>query len=229
MAALPQLMAQVELQQTLQNVLTWVDSLGAAGAIAFILLYTVATVLLIPASLITLGGGALFGVALGFLYVFVGAAIGATLAFLLGRYALRNWVTRRISANPKFKAIDQAIAREGFKIVLLTRLSPLIPFNLLNYGLGVTQVSLKDYLLGFVGVIPATLMYVYFGSLAGSLARLGSDRPSTPETERLQWIVRIIGFIATVAVTVYITRIAKQALDQSVASSEVSHVSHSDR
>jgi uncharacterized membrane protein YdjX (TVP38/TMEM64 family) len=212
------------LQELLQSVLLWIDGLGTWGAIAFMGIYMLAAVLFIPGSLITLGGGAIFGVVLGSLYVFTGAALGATLAFLVGRYLIRGWVARRIEGNPKFKAIDQAIAQSGFKIVLLTRLSPVFPFNLLNYALGITQVSLKDYMLGFVGMIPGTVMYVYIGSLAGNLAMIGTEQPTNPETQTLQWIIRILGFVATVAVTLYVTRVAKKALDQSVASGETYHV-----
>lgn len=206
----------LNLQVLLQNALDWIDGLGTWGAIAFILIYIAATVLFIPGSLLTLGGGAIFGVLWGSVYVFVGAAVGATLAFLVGRYLARDWVARQIEGNSKFQAVDRAIAQEGFKIVLLTRLSPVFPFNLLNYGLGITQVSFKDYVTGFLGMIPGTIMYVYIGSLAGNLAMIGSES-ANPEAERVQWIIRIVGFIATVAVTVYVTRIAKKALDQSVS------------
>jgi uncharacterized membrane protein YdjX (TVP38/TMEM64 family) len=215
---------QFDIQSHFQTALQWVDGIGSWGAIAFIAIYVLATVMFIPGSLLTLGAGVLFGVALGSVYVFIGASVGATLAFLIGRYLARSWVSKQIEGNTKFRAVDEAIAREGLKIVLLTRLSPIFPFNLLNYGLGVTQVSLKDYILGFLGMIPGTIMYVYIGSLAGSLAMIGSDQSTSPETQRIQWIIRIVGFIATVAVTVYVTRIAKKALDQSVASGENSHV-----
>lgn len=206
----------LNLQVLVQNSLTWIEGLGTAGAIAFIVIYIAATVLFIPGSLLTLGGGAIFGVVWGSVYVFVGAAVGATLAFLVGRYLARDWVARQIQGNAKFQAVDRAIAHEGFKIVLLTRLSPVFPFNLLNYGLGITQVSLKDYILGFLGMIPGTVMYVYIGSLAGSLATIGTQQTS-PESQRIQWIIRIVGFIATVAVTLYVTRVARKALNQSVA------------
>ncbi len=100
------------------------------------------------------------------------------------------------------------------KIVLLTRLSPIFPFNLLNYGLGVTGVSLKDYVVGSVGMIPGTVMYVYLGSLAGSIATIGSaEQPTNPT---ITWAIRIIGFIATVAVTLYVTKVARKALDESI-------------
>ncbi len=215
-AALIVLSRLLNLQVLLQNALDWIDGLGTWGAIAFILIYIAATVLFIPGSLLTLGGGAIFGVLWGSVYVFVGAAVGATLAFLVGRYLARDWVARQIEGNAKFQAVDRAIAQEGFKIVLLTRLSPVFPFNLLNYGLGITQVSFKDYVMGFLGMVPGTVMYVYIGSLAGNLAMIGSES-ANPEAERIQWIIRIVGFIATAAVTVYVTRIAKKALDQSVS------------
>jgi uncharacterized membrane protein YdjX (TVP38/TMEM64 family) len=111
------------------------------------------------------------------------------------------------------------VGKEGLKIVLLTRLSPIFPFNLLNYGLGVTGVSLKDYVLGSVGMIPGTIMYVYIGSLAGSIATIGSE--SQPDANPIaQWTIRIIGFIATVAVTLYVTKIARKALDESIDTGE---------
>lgn len=219
---------QFNIQGLLQSALDWVQGLGSAGAIAFIVIYILATVLFVPGSLLTLGAGVLFGIAMGSVYVFIGASVGATLAFLVGRYLARGWVSQKIEGNVKFKAIDDAIAREGLKIVILTRLSPVFPFNLLNYGLGITRVSLKDYILGFIGMIPGTVMYVYIGSLAGSLAMLGTEQAASPETQRIQWVIRIIGFIATVAVTIYVTRVAKKALDQSVSTGEVSNVPLSD-
>jgi uncharacterized membrane protein YdjX (TVP38/TMEM64 family) len=197
-------------QTILFHALTWVDSLGSVGAIAFIIIYILATVAFFPGSILTLGAGVVFGVVLGSFYVFIGATIGATAAFLVGRYLARGWVAEKIQGNNKFQAIDEAVGKEGLKIVLLTRLSPIFPFNLLNYAYGVTGVSLKDYLLGCAGMIPGTIMYVYIGSLAGSLATIGTSTPATNPV--LQWAIRLIGFIATVAVTLYVTKIARQAL-----------------
>ncbi len=197
--------------QSLQQSLIWVKNLGKLGAIAFIIIYNLATILFIPGSVLTLGGGVLFGVFWGSIYVFIAATFGATFAFLIGRYLSRDWVCKQIAKYPKFQAIDRAIAREGWKIVFLTRLSPLFPFNLLNYALGITQVSLKDYILGSIGMFPGTVMYVYIGSLAGDIAMIGTQKPNNPI---LEWTVRIIGFVATVAVTVYVTRIARKALEE---------------
>lgn len=207
-------------QEWLQNALQWIQDLGSIGAIAFILLYIIATVAFLPGSILTLGAGVVFGVVLGSLYVFVGATLGATAAFLVGRYLARGWVAKKIEGNEKFKAIDEAVGREGLKIVLLTRLSPVFPFNLLNYAYGLTGVSLKDYFFGSVGMIPGTIMYVYIGSLAGSLATIGGE--SQPTNASIQWAIRIIGFIATVAVTLYVTKVARQALDEKVDTEQIS-------
>ncbi|HLP90613.1 MAG TPA: TVP38/TMEM64 family protein [Nostocaceae cyanobacterium] len=199
-------------QEILRNALQWINDLGAVGAIAFIFTYIIATVALIPGTILSLGAGVIFGVVWGSVYVFTGATLGATAAFLVGRYLARGWVAKKIADNKKFAAIDQAVGREGLKIVLLTRLSPIFPFNILNYALGITGVSLPDYFFGSVGMIPGTIMYVYLGSLAGNLAMIGTE--SQPTNPTLTWILRILGFIATVAVTVYITKIAKAALEK---------------
>jgi uncharacterized membrane protein YdjX (TVP38/TMEM64 family) len=210
---------QLNIQGWLQTSITWIESLGSWGAIAFIIIYNIATLLFIPGSLLTLKGGCLFGVVWGSIYVLIAATIGATFAFIIGRYLTRDWVCRQLEKHPKFKAIDQAVAKQGFKIVFLTRLSPIFPFNLLNYAFGITQVSLKDYILGSIGMIPGTVMYVYIGSLATDLAMIGThQQPTTAETEIGKWLIQIIGLIATVLVTIYVTKIAQKALQESVDS-----------
>lgn len=203
------------IQGLLKSALSWTESLGAAGFAVFILIYILATVLFLPGSVLTLGAGALFGVVWGSVCVSIASTLGATAAFLVGRYLARGWVEKRIAGNEKFKAIDAAVAREGWKIVGLTRLSPIFPFNLLNYAFGVTQVSLRDYFFAsWIGMMPGTVMYVYFGSLGKDIATLGTQQqPST-----LQWVLRTVGLIATVLVTVYVTRLAKTALDSKIES-----------
>lgn len=202
-------------QALLKNSLEWIDSLGSIGSIAFIGIYIIATVAFLPAFILTLGAGVLFGLWLGSFYVFIGATLGSIAAFLVGRYLARDWVASKIAGNDKFSSIDRAVSKEGLKIVLLTRLSPAFPFNLLNYAFGVTGVSAQDYIIGSIGMIPGTIMFVYIGSLAGSLALIGTDAQPTANP-MLQWTIKIIGFIATVAVTVYVTRLAKKALAESV-------------
>ncbi|MDR9403558.1 MAG: TVP38/TMEM64 family protein [Halothece sp. Uz-M2-17] len=204
----------IDLQGILTSALEWIDSLGPAAAIVFIGIYIIAAVLFFPASILTLGAGVVFGVVQGSIFVFIGATVGATLAFLVGRYFARGWVEKRIEGNPKFKAIDQAVAEEGMKIVLLTRLSPIFPFNLLNYAYGLTKVTLRDYVIGTLGILPGTIMYVYVGSLAKNLATLASENVETPSG--VQWAIRILIFITIVGVTFYITKIARKALNQKV-------------
>uniref|UniRef100_A0A832M539 TVP38/TMEM64 family membrane protein n=1 Tax=Oscillatoriales cyanobacterium SpSt-402 TaxID=2282168 RepID=A0A832M539_9CYAN len=205
------------LQTVLQNTLVWIKNLKSLGVLAFIVIYNLATVLFIPGSLLTLGGGVLYGPLWGSVYVVIAATLGAITAFLIGRYFARSWVSKQIQAHPKFQMLDKAIAQQGIKIVLLTRLSPVFPFNLLNYAFGVTCVSLKDYAIGSIGMIPGSVMYVYLGSLAGDIASLGMPQEINPQVQTLQWMIKIVGFLATVAVTLCITRIAKKALSQSIS------------
>jgi uncharacterized membrane protein YdjX (TVP38/TMEM64 family) len=204
----------LNLQEFLQNTLEWINSLGAVGGIVFIGIYIIATLAFLPASILTLGAGVIFSITWGSLYVFIGATLGATAAFLIGRYLAKGWVKEKISSYKKFATIDQAVSKKGLKIVLLMRLSPLFPFNLLNYALGITSVSFSDYFLGSVGMIPGTIMYVYLGSLAGDIALIGGK--NQPSNMILHWVIQIIGLIATIAVTVYVTKIAKKALEEEV-------------
>lgn len=204
------------MQTLLQFVLGQIQSLGIWAPIAFIVTYAIATVALVPSSLLTLGAGVLFGLPFGFVYAFLGATLGATSAFLAGRYLVRDWVARKINGHQKLQAIDAAVAQAGLKIVLLTRLSPMFPFVLLNYTFGITQISLRDYVMGFLGIIPATLLYTYIGSLFGDVATLATgalERSRTP----LEWVFYGLGLVATAIVTVYITQITRKALESRVS------------
>ncbi len=199
-----------DLQQVFRDALAWISGLGPLGPLIFVTLYILACVLLLPGSILTLGAGVVFGVVKGSIAVSIGATLGATCAFLVGRYLTRDWVARWIAGNEKFKAVDEAVAREGWKIVLLTRLSPVFPFNLLNYAFGLTKVSLRHYFFAsWLGMIPGTVMYVYIGSLAGDLASLGAGGRTRTTAE---WILYGVGLLATVGVTVFVTRLARKAL-----------------
>lgn len=193
----------------LQNTLIWIDNLGSTGIFAFIFIYIIATILLIPGTVLTLGAGFIFGVVKGSIIVSLASTLGAIAAFLVGRYLIRGWVQKQIETKPKFKAIDSAVAKEGWKIVGLTRLSPLFPFVFLNYAFGVTQVSLKDYLLAsWLGMLPGTVMYVYLGYLPKIATNTSGDY--------LKLSLNIIGLVATVVVTIYVTKIAKRSLDSEI-------------
>jgi uncharacterized membrane protein YdjX (TVP38/TMEM64 family) len=198
----------------LQETVDWISGQGAVGAAAFIAIYIAACVFLVPGSVLTLGAGVVWGVVGGTAMVSVASTLGATAAFLTGRYLARGWITAKIEGNRKFSAIDEAVGREGWKIVGLTRLSPVFPFNLLNYAFGLTRVSLKHYFFAsWIGMFPGTVMYVYLGAVAGDLATLGAGGAQKTPAE---WTMMVVGLVATVAVTLYVTRIAKAALSASV-------------
>jgi uncharacterized membrane protein YdjX (TVP38/TMEM64 family) len=201
-------------QELFKDALGWVSGLGAWGVLLYILIYILACVLLLPGSILTLGAGVLFGVVKGSMVVSVAATSGATCAFLVGRYLARGWVAEKIARYPRFQAIDEAVGREGWKIVGLTRLSPVFPFNLLNYAYGLTRVSLRDYFwASWIGMLPGTVLYVYLGALAGDLALLGTQERARSQVE---WLFYLVGLAATVVVTVYVTRLARSALAKKV-------------
>ncbi len=204
-------------QDLLKAALDWIGKLGPWGPVIFVGLYVVATVLFVPGSVLTLGAGAVFGVALGSVCVSISATLGATAAFLVGRYLARDTIARKIEKNEKFATIDRAVADEGWKIVLLTRLSPVFPFTLLNYAFGLTRVKLSHYVLAsWIGMMPATVMYVYLGSIVN----VGAGHRQLTVGE---WVLYGVGLLAAIAVTVFVTRLAKKALARKISSSETGH------
>jgi uncharacterized membrane protein YdjX (TVP38/TMEM64 family) len=186
----------------------------AAGAL-FVAVYVLAAVLVVPGSILTLAAGYLFGLPLGVALTSAGSVLGAAAAFVVGRYVARDWVARRVATWPRFRALDAAMRHDGFPIVLLARLSPLIPYNLLNYGLSITAVRFRHYLLAtWIGILPALVLYVYTGSLAKSLTTLTSGgRPPSWAAQSLLFI----GFAATAALAVLITRRATRILRERLA------------
>lgn len=202
-------------QQSLAAIREGLGQLGPWAPVLFILVYVAACVLLIPGSALTLGAGALFGIIQGSVLVSIGATLGATAAFLIGRHLARNWIEQRLRRYPQFNAVQDAVAREGWKIVLLTRLSPAFPFSLLNYAFGLTRVSLRDYVLAsWIGMLPGTVLYVYLGSVSGAVLEAAAGGPR--QTTRAEWWLAGVGLLAALAVTAYITRIARRALQQRI-------------
>jgi uncharacterized membrane protein YdjX (TVP38/TMEM64 family) len=188
----------------------WVNGLGVWGPIIFILGYAAAAVAFVPGSLLTLVAGAIFGLGAGVVYVFIAATVGASAAFLVARYIARGAVENRLAGNPRFAAIDRAVGAEGRKIVFLLRLSPVFPFNLLNYALGLTKVRFVDYFIASAGMLPGTLLYVYYGKLAGDVAALAGG--AAVEKGPGYYAVLGLGLVATVVVTTIVTRTARRAL-----------------
>ncbi|MBI3790624.1 MAG: TVP38/TMEM64 family protein [Gemmatimonadetes bacterium] len=188
----------------------YINGLGTLGAVVFVVGYALACVAFIPGSLLTLAAGAIFGLAKGVALVFVGATLGSTLAFLIARYAARGWIERKLAGNARFAAIDRAIGADGRRIVTLLRLSPAFPFSLLNYALGLTQVRLADYLVAALGMLPGTVLYVYYGRLAGDVAALASGAQAPKDAG--YYAVLGLGLAATILVTALVTRTARRAL-----------------
>lgn len=196
---------QFDLIQTIPKIIQWIESLGIIGMSLFVLVYILACIFLIPGSPLTVGAGAVFGFWTGLILVSVGSTLGAVAAFLISRYLARGFIEKKIDKSHKFSAMDMAIKREGWKIIFLARLSPIIPFFLLNYALGLTKIRLRTYIISsWAGMIPGTVLYTYIGSLGKTIL--------TTENSLADWVILGVGLIATVSVTLIISKIAKRSL-----------------
>ena len=196
----------------------WIEGLGFWGPVVFAAVYAVWATALLPAAALTLVGGAVFGIVVGGAAVWSGAVVAMALSFLIARYAARQRVERMARSYPRFGAVDRAIGAGGWKIVALLRLSPAVPFNLQNYFYGLTPIRFWPCLLtSALAIIPGTFLYIYLGHVAGQglqAAGGGGGRPLA------QWVLLAVGLLATVAVTVYVTRLARRALAEQAESIE---------
>lgn len=201
-------------KERLQDFLEWVRGLGVWGPIILALAYVPACVLAVPGSIMTLGAGFAFGVVQGTIAVSLGSIAGVSATFFIGRTLARGWVEKLVEKNPKFRALDQAVAEHGFKIVFLTRLSPVFPFNFLNYAYGLTRVRFRDYFFAsWIGMLPGTILYVYLGSAVKQTADLaGKAEEKSLEKQMFFWA----GLVVAVVVTVIVTRMARKALAAAV-------------
>ncbi len=214
LAAVGLAVALLPVRALLDAFLHWVEGLGPLAPVVIAAAYVPATVLFIPGSLITLGAGFVAGVLWGTVAVSVGSTLGATAAFLVGRHLLRGPVEARLERHPRFRAVQQAIGHGGLRLVVLTRLSPVFPFTFLNYAFGVTPVRLRDYVLGsWLGMLPATVLYVALGAGARSLADAAAGHRGLGPG-RIALLA--VGLLATVAVVVLVARAARRALAEVV-------------
>jgi uncharacterized membrane protein YdjX (TVP38/TMEM64 family) len=197
-------------REILPSIGLWFQELGAAAPAAFILVYVLLTVALVPNSFLTIASGALFGFYWGTVYSFVASVLGAVAAFLAARYLVRDRLARRLVASPRFRRIDRALCRDGLRVVLLIRLSPVFPFSLLNYALGMSRVRLRDYVLGSIAMLPGTALYVYPGMVAGKVVALGAGR-AEPHDGRY-YLTMAGGLVVTVLAIVLLTRVARRSL-----------------
>jgi uncharacterized membrane protein YdjX (TVP38/TMEM64 family) len=201
-------------QQWLRNFNALVAHTGMTGIFIFIGVYAVATVLLTPGSILTIGAGVAFGLWKGFLAVSAGSTLGAALAFLVARFIARDRVEAIAKGNEKFRRIDEAIGKQGAKLIFLLRLSPVIPFNVSNYFYGLTSVKFWPYVLAsWIGMIPGTFLYVYVGT-AGQAAVSAAAGGEVVEHGWQYWTFISVGLLATVSATVWVTKIARNALQK---------------
>jgi uncharacterized membrane protein YdjX (TVP38/TMEM64 family) len=204
----------VPVQQWLRNFNNWVGQMGVAGIFVFIIVYAVATVLLAPGSVLTIGAGFIFGLWKGFLAVSVGATLGASLAFLIARFIARDKVEAIARRKEKFCKIDNAIGKQGAKLIFLLRLSPVIPFNLSNYFYGLTGVKFWPYVfVSWSGMIPGTFLYVYIGT-ASKLAVSAAAGGEAVKHGWQYWTFMTLGLAATIIVTIWVAKIARDALQK---------------
>ena len=198
--------------EVLSSLMPWLDALRSPlGAVLFIPLYAVWVTLLLPGVWASMLAGVLYGTWWGSGVVFIGACLGAEVVFLLGRHWLRSWAQARLARFPKLQAVERGVSREGLKLVLLTRLSPAFPFSLLNLAYGLSEVSLRDYSIGLIGILPGTVLFCALGALAGDVARFGDVLAG--EASPGAWALRLVGVVATIAVVWLVGRSARRVLE----------------
>jgi uncharacterized membrane protein YdjX (TVP38/TMEM64 family) len=186
----------------LDQSLKWIQSLGPWAPVVFIILYVGTVIICLPASILTAGGGFIFGFAEGSVHVLIAAVIASNVNFLMSRHLARDWIARKLGTNPRFQAIDEAVAAEGWKIVALVRLAPVFPFSLASYAFGLTRVPWGKFFLANFALIPGTLLYVYLGSIMRDL----TEKVQTP-----LWI-KLTAFALALVAVIYMARVAKRAL-----------------
>ena len=208
----------IPLRDYLESFLRWTEGAGVIGAVVLGLIYIVGSLLLFPGSVLTMGAGFLYGLLWGTVTVSLASTATACAAFLIGRTIGRGWIADKISGNKKFSAVDTAVGEQGFKIVFLVRLSPLFPFTLQNYAFGLTDIAFWKYALAsWIGMLPGTVMYIYFGVAAKNIAEIiaGEATMSTP-----QKVFFWVGLAITIGVVVFVTKVAKNAITSAVAETE---------
>ena len=204
-----------------QQIDSWVNSMGSLGPLFYLIFLSIAVVLLFPTPILKIFSGALFGFGLGSLINFASSVLGGFIAFILGRWMLRDSIKKIVSKNKKVATIEKALSEDGMRVSILVRLSPILPDEWLNYALSTTSLSLKDFMISSISSLLYALVYSYYGSVLGSIA-FSSAGIDGFNRSPLWWAMTIIGVIATIVVTIYTTRIAMKALEeyQEVAPSE---------
>ena len=208
------------IREMAESIFGWIQENPNISWLVFLGVYILATVLLLPGSVLTIGGGWIFGFVEGLVVVSLSSTLAASCSFLIGRYLARAWVEGKISQDSRYRSLDRAIGERGFFVVLLTRLSPLFPYNLLNYAWGISSVRLSRYVLAsWMGMIPGTLLYVYLGAAASDISQLFSG--ASGEAVGQEWLF-IVGLAATAVLVIFIARLATKNLNQVMESGNAS-------
>lgn len=202
-------------REILPPLAAWFAELGPAAPITFVAVYVLLTVALVPNSFLTVASGALFGLYWGTVYSFIASVLGAAAAFAAARYIVRDRFAGRLVRDPRFQRIDRALSRNGLRVMLLIRLSPVFPYSLLNYALGISRVRARDYLIGSISMLPGTALYVYPGMVAGEVIAVGSGR--APSRDASYYLLLGAGLILTLIAVALLTRVARRALREESA------------
>ncbi len=185
----------------------WIAASGWVGWIWFIILYTLSCVLFLPGSVLSFGAGAVYGFWGGTILVSIGSVAGALANFLTTRYLLRGWMGRKFAASRKFHALDHAATSDGWKLVILTRLSPILPHSLVSCAFGLSRISFWRFTLAsWIGFLPISAAYAYGGAVIGRAAKGGLHQGPWA------WAAYSIELAITILITIWITRIAHKAL-----------------
>lgn len=197
---------------SLAELASWLESSGPWAPAAFIAAYVIGSIALVPGAALTLLGGAVFGLAAGVPVAFAGAVLGSSAAFALARTVARDRVARWLSKDARAAAVAEAVASEGFRVVLLLRLSPVFPYTVLNYALGASPVRYRDFLAGSIGMLPGAVLYTYYGAVAGDAVAVAAG--AAPPRGPGYYALLAVGLGATLLATVIVTRAARKALER---------------
>ena len=202
---------RLPVERWLLDVLAWSDGLGAWAPVLVAGIYVVAYVLMVPATVMTVGAGVLFQMAVGCVTVSAGTTLGAAAAFLIGRTVFRPLLARRLGGSPRLAAIDRAVGEKGFHVVLLTRLSP-APSFLMNYFFSLTRVRFWPYILAsWLGMLPRTLIWVYVGT---QLRRLIDAAGMDIWQHKIVWVYLVAASVMLAVLALFCRRLALKALDE---------------
>jgi uncharacterized membrane protein YdjX (TVP38/TMEM64 family) len=197
------------LTEFLHHSMEWIAQSGWTGVAGFITLYTLTCVFFLPGSVLSVGAGAVYGFWFSTALVTISSTVGAMVNFLTSRYLARSWMQKRLGRSAKFRALDKAVSTEGGRIILISRMSPVVPHSLVSYAAGLIRISFRRFTLAsFVGFIPQSAAYTYVGAVVGKAVRTSAGvTPHDPVT----WALYGLGLVATLAVTVLTTRTARRS------------------